>query len=56
MLKVTSRFLEVMVDDDAFTRAGITGGAQVEKKDDEFGFDMLTLRGLRDVWTHMLGT
>lgn len=25
-----------------FTRAGITGGAQVEKKDDEFGFDMLT--------------
>lgn len=34
-----------------FTRAGITGGAQVEKKNDECNFDMLTLRGLHDIWS-----
>lgn len=33
-----------------FTRTGITGGAQVREKDDEFNFDMLNLRGLRDIW------
>lgn len=27
-----------------FTRTGITGEAQVEEKDDEFSFDMLTER------------
>lgn len=36
-----------------FTRIGITGGAQVEEKDDEFTFDLLNLRGPCDIWVHL---
>lgn len=37
----------------AFTRAGVAGGVQVEEKDDESSFNMLTLRGLRDILGHL---
>lgn len=35
------------------TRTGITGEAQMEEKDDEFSFDMLTLKGPGDTWVHL---
>ena len=36
-----------------FTRTGITGGAQVKEKDDEFTFGLLNLRGPCDIWVHL---